>query len=503
MRYMIGIDIGTSNTKAVALTPESAISGRTMVGYGPVNTASGEHELDPDVLFNAMLQCLQQLLSQMNGAKPEGISFSSAMHSLLAVDAAGTPLTNLVTWADLRSRKQAAQLKGTEQGNRIAQRTGTPIHAMSPLCKLIWMKEERSSLHRSAHRFIGIKEYLLYRLLGNYWIDHSIASATGLFDIYDRNWNTEALQLAGVGPERLSQPVPTTEVLTGLKKEYADLLSLDAGTPFIIGASDGPLANLGSNAMLPGDCSITIGTSGAVRMITDQPKYDPGGRTFSYILTDRLFVCGGPINNGGVLLKWYAENFLHRSGPAAADFNAFLLEAAQSPAGAEGLIFLPYIYGERAPVWDAYAKGMFIGLDSRHTQAHSMRAVVEGINYALYQVALAVEQTVGPIRNIYASGGFGRSDQWPQWLTNLFGREIVLTEAADASAMGAAIIGWLATGQLPELQSARQFLPSGRRFIPDPALHQLYSQYYSVYESLYDHVKEIINRLAYLPSLPT
>ncbi len=261
------------------------------------------------------------------------------MHSLLAVDAAGKPLTHLITWADLRSSKQAEALKQSDAGKRIYQRTGTPIHPMSPLCKLLWMKDENPALFENAHKFIGIKELVFYRFFGQYLIDHSIASATGLFDIYDFDWNEEALATAGITPVRLSTPVSTTHTVTGLAHEYAVLLGIDPGTPFVLGASDGCLANVGSGAMLPGDVSLTIGTSGAVRMMAQHPQHDNKARIFNYILTQQWYVSGGPINNGGVLLKWYTEHFLQRNFTGTEDFEWFVQEAAQAPAGAGDLFF--------------------------------------------------------------------------------------------------------------------------------------------------------------------
>lgn len=483
--------MGTTNTKAIAFTKEGEVLAQANITYLPLNTATGEHELDAETLFDAVLQTIQQVVARAGSASLAGIAFSSAMHSLLAVDAAGKPLTNVITWADLRSSRQAAQLKHTDAGKRIYQRTGTPIHPMSPLCKLLWMKEERPELFATAHKFIGIKELVFYRFFDQYLVDHSIASATGLFDIYDFDWNQEALQVTGITPDQLSIPVSTMHHVTGLKKEYAGWLGIDPATPFIIGASDGCLANVGSGAMQPGDVSLTIGTSGAVRMMSRRPQHDPRERIFNYILTEQWYVSGGPINNGGILLQWYAEQFLDRSFRNTEDFAWFVQQAAQAPAGAEGLVFLPYVQGERAPVWDAAAKGVFFGIHARHGRMHFMRAIVEGINFALYQVTQSIEETIGPVTNIYASGGFTRSPQWLQWLADAFGQQITVASAADASATGAALLGLQALGIRDTLAHPHSGSTGGERFIPDPQQHQIHQRTFEVYNTLYERLKDV------------
>lgn len=493
--YIIGVDIGTTSTKAIAYMPEGHTIAQAGSAYTPLDTVAGHHEMDVHTLFKAVCETIRQVVLQAGMENLQGISFSSAMHSLIVVDAAGKPLSNVITWADLRSYRQAGQLKDTDLGKRIYQRTGTPIHPMSPLCKIIWMKEEQPDLFQAAYKFIGIKEYIFYQFFGQYLVDHSIASGNGLFDIYELTWYQEALELAGITTEHLSIPVSTTHIINGLQPSYAAALGIDASTPFVIGASDGCLANVGSGALQPGDMSVTIGTSGAVRMASAHPQHDVKARIFNYVLAEQWYISGGPINNGGVLLKWYAEHFLDRRFNNTEDVAWFLQQAASVPAGAEGLIFLPYVQGERAPVWDAQAKGVFFGIHAQHTQAHFMRAVVEGINYALYEVAQSVEETVGPVKRLYASGGFTKSSQWLQWMADLFNKEVIISSAADASAVGAAVLGWYALGTAQTLELPQSTAQSIERFIPDPQQHAVYKHYYAIYTSLYPSLKAAFHQM--------
>src|ERR1700744_6356200 len=262
MQYVIGIDIGTTNTKAVAFTDRGEVLGSAGAGYAVFTDASGQHELDPERLLEAVVLALADVRRQVAGNGLAGISFSCSFHSLIAVDEGGAPLTRAMTWADLRPSPQARVLKGTEAGSRIYRHTGVPIHAMSPLCKLLWLKENDPGTFHRAARFISIKEYIWWRLFGKYQVDHSIASATGLLETRRLDWYPESLALAGVAPGQLSVPVACTHIETALLPEARVLLeaaragtghgagggagmagsALPEGLPFIIGGGDGSMA---------------------------------------------------------------------------------------------------------------------------------------------------------------------------------------------------------------------------------------------------------------------
>ena len=490
--YLIGIDIGTTNTKAVAFTRDGKVLASANATYSPFTDTEGRHELDPGELFGAVIQVLGEVLTHTSTRQGlAGISFSAAMHSLLAVDREGVPLTKAITWADLRSHSYAEALRGTEAGKRIYRQTGTPIHAMSPLCKLLWLRDREPGIFQQAAKFISIKEYIWWKLFGKYQVDYSIASATGLFDIYAFDWYKESLERAGIGSERLSIPVPSTQVETAVTPSLAAVLRLPMGVPFVIGGSDGCLANLGSLAVKPGETALTIGTSGAIRMTTPAPTYDPRERIFNYILTKDYYIAGGATNNGGGVVQWFIEHFLGKGAATPEEIQAFAEEAASAPPGSEGLVFLPYLQGERAPVWDADAKGVLYGIRSIHQQRHFMRAVLEGVSYSLYQIGLSLEETIGPIRHIYASGGFTRSKTWLQLLADIFNRKVYVTGVADASAIGAVVLGWYALGMAASLEEPLQSFQIAETYEPDPARHLLYRKNFEIYSVLYDRLKDL------------
>lgn len=492
MHYIIGIDIGTTNTKAVAFTDGGEVLGSAGASYPIFSEVEGQHELDPDQLLGAVLGTLREVREKTaSRVGLAGISLSCAMHSLIVVDETGKPLTRAITWADLRPARYAKILKDSAAGRRIYRQTGVPIHAMSPLCKLLWLKEAEPALFGKAARFISIKEYIWWHLFGEYKVDHSIASATGLLDIRSFDWCAESLEVTGTRAGQLSDLVPCTYISRALLPEFRSL-GLPEGLPFIIGSSDGCLANLGSSAVRPGETALTIGTSGAIRMTAPAPEYDARERIFSYILTDRHYVCGGATNNGGNVIQWYTDGVLGRRGAGDGSLDNWVKEADTVPPGCEGLVFLPYLRGERAPVWDADAKGVFFGLRSIHEQRHFMRAILEGISYSLYQVGASLEETLGPIKDIYSSGGFTRSKTWLQMIADVFMQKVYVTGTADASAVGAAMMGLYALGIISRLEDTAGLVKVVETYEPDAGRHAVYQANFKVFTELYNRLKDLM-----------
>jgi gluconokinase len=356
---------------------------------------------------------------------------------------------------------------------------------MSPLCKLAWLREEKPALFRQAHRFVGIKEYLLFRLFGQWVVDHSIASATGLFDLQERQWIPEALQYAGVEAARLSTPVAVSYKLPALPGDTADALSIDPDIPWIIGASDGCLANLAAGD-LPADAAVlTIGTSGAIRMTVTRPIQDPEERLFCYILDEHRYVIGGPSNNGGVVWEWFCRQFYPDS-----PMQQIFAEVEKIRPGSDGLLFLPYLYGERAPVWDARARGHFWGIEAGHSRAHFARAVLEGICLNLYQIAQALIDLGGPIRLIYADGGFTQSPVWVQLLSDVLGIPMVVSSNPHASALGAAMMAMEASGHTFKGEGQRS---DKQYFQPREERHQLYQELFERFKKIYPGLRSIVD----------
>lgn len=483
MKYILGIDIGTGSTKAVALDLSYQPTGSCQQHYPMFSPLPGYSEQDPETIWMAFVECINEMVNKM-GAAPEAIGLSSAMHSIIAVDAAGAALAPMMTWADARSADIAEQMRATDAGMKIYEATGTPIHAMSPLCKLIWLRENQQERFDAAYKFISIKEYIWYRLFNEYRIDHSIASCTGLFDLESLGWNSNAMQMAKIDPARLSKPVSTGYSRKGLSPTAAMLFGVH-DVAFVLGASDGCLANLGSHATEPGVAAITIGTSGAVRVASRKPASNPS-MTFSYVLDEQTYVCGGPVNNGGIVLQWLLKNVFGEETHGPDDYDNLFKLIKSIPAGSEDLIFLPYLNGERAPVWDASASGGFFGLRLQHGQGHLARAVLEGICYALNQVLVTLEQYTGHIHQINVSGGFVHSEVWMQLLADITGKPLILMHTEDASAIGAAYLAAKAIGLTNEYPRPE---PTEKTIVPDGQTHNAYKKGFATYSQLYPALK--------------
>jgi gluconokinase len=488
--YLLAIDIGTTSTKGLAIRPDGEILSNFQKEYPTYYTQSGSAEQDPEEVFQAVVEIITQSVQFNSGGFLAGVSFSGAMHSLLAVGKAGEPLTRLMTWADTRSAKQAEELRSTALGKTVYSQTGTPIHPMSPLCKLMWMKEEQPGLFREAYKFISMKEYVFARLFGEYVVDYSIASASGLFDVHSLTWSSGVLRLLNIEEGKLSRPVSPYHRCSGLSSDWATRLPISRETPFIVGANDGCLAHLGCGAMSPGDLSVTIGTSGAVRMASSSYYPDQHSRIFNYRLDEHTFIAGGATNNGAVLLTWFEENIEGVKHDGA----AFVEEAFSIP-GSEGLIFLPFLLGERAPMYDPQAKGVFLGIRIQHKKAHFKRAILEGISFELKSIAQAVEEVIHPIGRVIASGGFVKSDRWVQLLSDILGKPIIVNSQNDASSLGAALQGFQALGIKTSMERKEELEKS---FVPNEKNHQYYQKVFEIMEPLYDKLKGDFAKLSKL-----
>ena len=485
MKHILAVDIGTTSSKALVVSEAGEVLASAQEFYSMNSPQPDYAEQNPEEIFTAVKKIIRSAADQVKG-EVDGVSFSSAMHSLILVNEAGDALTPMLTWADLRSKVEARELRSKPEGTVIYKETGTPIHSMSPLCKILWLKKHDGELYRKAFKFIGIREFIGKKLFNEFTIDHSIASATGMFNNAAKTWCTKALEVTGLSPNQLSTPQSVYHASKIADAKMAVSLGLKGSIPWMLGAGDGCLANLGSGAMDDETLSVTVGTSGAVRKAVKEINPDVQGRTFHYLLDEKTIITGGASNNGAVLVQWYAEKFLNEK----INVHSFGERAASVPVGAEGLIFLPYVMGERAPVYDPEATGVFFGVRRQHSTEHFMRAIMEGVGFALYSISEIVESNSGGCKKVMASGGFIRSPHWVQMMSDIFGKEFHVLGAADASSLGAALLGFKALG----VETHFQF-PTEKVFYPDQANHEKYLSYFSVYKNLYPHLSSDFHSL--------
>lgn len=472
MGYVIGVDIGTSSTKAVLFDTRGVQITRCAEQYPLRSPVPGAAEQSADEILAATLQTVTQVVaaSGIDTRLLLGVSFSAAMHTLLLIDAENQPITPMFTWADSRSDRwsEAVQAQDTQTkhgADSLYQRTSIPPHPMSPVVKLAWLREERPALFAQAARVVSIKEYVLWHWCGEWVIDYSIASTTGLLNLSRLNWDEGAVELAGIRHAQLSQLVPTTHQLP-LRAICAQKMGIPAGTAIVVGASDGPLANLGVGAITPEMAAITLGTSGAIRRAVHQPMTDRATQLFCYALATDWWVMGGAVNNGGIALQWTrdclvpystaVEPPLSSSEPSASTYERMTQMAAAIAPGAEGLIFHPYLLGERAPLWDAQARASFFGLSRRHSQAHLVRAVMEGVLYNMQTVFEALVRTGGEVERLRASGGFAHSALWQQMLADIMNRPVEIPTVIESSAFGAAVLALVALGEWSHIEEVTE-----------------------------------------------
>lgn len=486
MKYIIGADVGTTSIKLVMYDETGKVVNYVNNGYPLYQETEGMAEEDPDEILTAFVKGCRQMTQKVAAKDIKGISFSCAMHSLILLDDRFHPITRALTWADNRAYAQADKLKHSDLGKQLYQETGTPIHPMTPLTKILWFKDQKPDLYKKARYFVGIKEYLYYWAFGQLKEDYSIANATGMFNIHTMDWDEKALKLTGVSRDQLPALVDTTYQMKGMKPHFSHITGLDPQMPFIMGAADGCLANLGVDAIDPGVEAITIGTSGAVRVVSDHPVTDPKGRIFCYYLAPHMWVVGGPVNNGGIVFRWIRDQICHADKVTAQELNMdpydVLTDIAKNvPAGSEGLIFHPFLGGERAPIWDANARGSFFGLTRRHGIPQMIRAALEGIVYNLYAVNLALRDVVGEPKRIQATGGFARSALWRQMLADIFDHEVDIPKSFEGTALGAATVGMYSLGMIKSLGEVKKFVGATRTLQPNEKNAETYRELIPIY----------------------
>lgn len=497
---VLGVDIGTTSTKTVAYDTAGRASATHSVGYPLHEPVPGYAEQDPDVIVAAVLETVRRVVAGC-GARVLALSFSTAMHSLIGLGADGAPLTPSITWADSRASAQAERLRAAPGGQALHRRTGTPIHPMSPLIKLLWFRENAAALCSRVEHWVGIKDYVVQRMCGRLVTDHSVASATGLLDIHRLAWDPEALDLAGITAAQLPALAPTTTVLPGFTAATAAAVGLPVATPVVLGATDGALANLGLGAVHPGVAACSIGTSGALRVMVEQPGVDPDGGVFCYALTANRWVVGGAINNGGIVLGWTADALAPDLG--AHPEQALLDLAASVPAGCGGLVMLPYLLGERAPHWSSVSRGAYVGLTREHRREHLVRAALEGVCQQLALVLASMRAAGNEVHAVRATGGFARSPWWRQLLADVLDMEIGFPADAEGSSFGAALLGMDALGLVDSIDVAADLVRITETVRPDPAAAATYRTLRPVFAGLYDALVPAFTSLRQIaPGLP-
>jgi gluconokinase len=465
----VGIDLGTSAVKVLAVTTSGREISSGAEFYGLLTPQADFVEQDADVIYRATMRVFERVLAdvRLRGSEVSAIGFSSAMHGLLAVDDAGEPISRVITWLD------------------VYRRTGAPMHSMLPLTKLRWLHDNDPALFARAHRFVGLKELFIFRWTGEWLVDWGLAAATGLFSVHRPQWDERALELAGIDGARLSQPVPPSTALRAFRASIAREFDLVPGTAVVLASSDGALANIGIGASLAGDLALTLGTSGAIRVLVEAPAIDEAGRTFCYYADDHRYIVGGPTSSAGAALDWIFALLLAEVPKEERFARAADLAHGVAP-GADGLVVLPFLSGERAPYWRSALRGTFDGLDLSHDRATIMRAGFEGVVFGMNAVYEVVRTTVGDAQRLLLTGGLTKAPLVRSLLADVFALPAVQPHQQEASAFGAALLAAQAVGAIEDATQSARAVGYDEPTFPQPDAMQHYREAYARYARFVD-----------------
>lgn len=493
--YILAHDLGTSGNKATLFDAEGHLIGSTFAAYATSYPRPNWAEQNPDDWWRAICTTTQQLLSD-SGVEPSSIAaagFSGMMMGCLPVDRNGTPLRSCIIWADQRAQEQARLVAARCGADEVYLRCG---HRTSPAyCapKILWVRDHQPEIYAQTARFLVPKDYLVYRLTGQFATDYSDASGTLLFDLATRRWHQPFLDALGLSAEQLPPPRPSPAVAGEVTPAAAAATGLAPGTPVVIGGGDGSCAGIGAGVIDPGTAYCVIGTSAWISVSTLAPVPDPQQRTmtFHHVHPERYAPMGVMQLAGG------AREWAWQVLAGDADLDA---AAGRAPLGAGGLIFLPYLMGERSPWWNPQARGAFVGLAMPHNKAEMARAVLEGVAFGLGQILDCLQEHVPGIEALRLIGGGGKSRLWQQILADVFGLPIHMLELkGEATSWGAAVAAGVGVGLYDwSIAAARSQVVEIVE--PDAGRSRQYEELRALFRDSYLALEPIFSRLAGLQS---
>lgn len=485
MKYLLGIDLGTSSVKALLLSQDKKICGITQEGYDIDIPSQGYAEQNPETWWDKTCIVIRKLISE-TGTNPheiEGIGFSGQMHGLVVLNEVGIPIRPCIIWADQRTKPQVDYI------NQIVGKTNLGMMTLNPIAtgffgaSLLWLKENEPNTYNKIHKAILPKDYIRLKMTGRVGTDITDASSTLLFDTANLKWNSELIKLLGLNPQILPDCFMPTQIAGKLNRSSAEQTGLIEGIPVVFGSGDQPAQALGNGIIHPGTVSVTIGTGGQVFTPVNSPVYDRELRThtFCHVIPNTWNIMGATLS-AGLSLKWLKNNILEMDS-----YNEMSEIAEGVPPGSEGLIFLPYLTGERTPHMDPTAKGMFFGLTLKHNKANMVRAVMEGVVFSLKDSMDIFKNLDLKVEKVIASGGGAKSRVWKQMMADVFGCKVYTSSSVEQASMGAAIMAGLGTGffESPEKVCDEFIKLQDEVIVPDERNREVYMRTLEVYRGLY------------------
>jgi len=496
MTYLLGIDVSTTGVKALLVAADGQVVGSATTEqplYTPYPLWS---EQDPADWWNGAISSIRQVLADtgVDGSQVAAVGLTGQMHGLTLLDRQGQVLRPAILWNDGRTAAQCDEMRARLGKERLIAITGNDALTGFTAPKILWVREHEPEVYARVAHILLPKDYVRYRLTGGFAVDCADGAGMILMDIKKRAWSSEVLDALQIPLEWLPQVFEGPQVTGTITAEAAQLTGLKAGTPVVGGGGDQAAGAVGAGAVQPGVVSLALGTSGVVFASTSSPLIEPQGRlhAFCHAVPGRWHLMGVMLSAAGSL-RWYRDTF-----HPGLDYDSLLAPAAAIPAGCEGLLFLPYLTGERTPYPDPLARGAFVGLTIRHNQAHLVRAVLEGVAFGLRDSFELMKQAgQKEIRQVRVSGGGARSPLWRQILADVLGAELVTVNTSEGAAFGSALLAGVGAGLWPDVDAACQAtVRLTGSTVPQPADQAAYEKQYTLYRQLYPALKEISHALS-------
>lgn len=488
-------DLGTTGNKASLFDAEGKVLASSFYGYQTEYPRPNWVEQNPEDWWQAVRETTRQLLesSRVHPRDIACISFSGQMMGCVLLDRKARPVRSALIWADTRAVQEANQLVEKLGMDSIYRITGHRASSSYSAAKMMWVRQHQPEIYAAAKKIVHAKDFIVARLTGVFATDYSDASGTNLYDLSRRGWSEPVVEASGIDPAKLPELHASSDVIGGVLPEVADELGLAAGTPVVIGGGDGCCAATGAGVVREGSAYTYIGSSSWIAIASRQPVYDPGLRTFTFAhLVPGMFSPTGTMQCAGGSYQWLRDTLCLPEKEAAVRLNLspyelMNLQAEQSKPGANGLLFLPYLLGERSPRWNPDARGVYFGLSMSHTRGDIIRATLEGITLNLRVILDAfLEQgvAIGAMRVI---GGGANGRVWRRILADIYGLPVQRPALlAEATSFGAAVAGGIGVGIFKDWSAAESLTPVIDEIIPDPFAAPLYQRLYELHNRAYD-----------------
>jgi len=499
MKHWLGIDVGTGGSRALLVDAEGAVvAGVTAAHEDMVMERPLWAEQRPENWWEATAEAVRGVLAKA-GVKADdvaGVGFSGQMHGLVLLDDSDQVIRPALIWCDQRSQEQVDWINATAGADFVLEQTANPVLTGFTAPKLLWVRDHDAPSYERARKMLLPKDYVRFRLTGDYAGDVSDASGTALYDVVNRRWAEPLIDKIRVDRALLPPVFESSEVCGKISTAAAKATGLAEGTPVVAGAGDQAASAVGNGIVEPGLVSCTIGTSGVVFSHMDKVAYDPGGRvhTFCHAVPGKWHVMG-VTQGAGLSLQWF-RNELGGELRAAAEeqgvdvYDLMMEEAATAPAGSEGLFWLPYLMGERTPHLDAAARGGWIGMTAKHTRGHLIRSLIEGVSYSLKDCLDIIAELGVEVSAVRASGGGAKSPFWRDVLAGIFDKPIATLQTQEGSAYGAALLAMVGSGHFSSVEEAcGATIREAARAEPDVELAGVYRTGHSLYQELYPALK--------------